>query len=73
MFVDGSGTRLNMSRDYVRSVRGQRAYSRGPYHPGERTLVGLSAPGKRELGFYPIDFSSDLLEPTDDEVLRAFA
>ncbi|CAN5500483.1 hypothetical protein BH24DEI1_BH24DEI1_19960 [soil metagenome] len=35
-------------------------------------LVGLGAPEQRELGFYPIRFESDLLEPTDDEVLRAF-
>lgn len=35
-------------------------------------LVGLSRPGTRELGFHPIDFESDLLEPTDDEVIRAF-
>lgn len=35
-------------------------------------LMGLSAPGQRELGFYPIEFRSDLLEPTDDEVIRAF-
>lgn len=35
-------------------------------------LVGLSRPGRRELGFHPIDFESDLLEPTDDEVVEAF-
>lgn len=35
-------------------------------------LSGLATPGQRELGFYPITFRSDLLEPTDDEVIRAF-
>ncbi len=35
-------------------------------------LSGLATPGQRELGFYPIAFRSDLLEPTDDEVIRAF-
>ena len=47
MFVDESGTHLNMSRDYARSVRGERAYSRAPYHPGERTnlIAALSSSG----------------------------
>jgi transposase len=51
VFVDESGTHLNMSRDYARSVRGERAYSRAPYHPGERTNLiaarsgsGIQAP-----------------------------
>lgn len=35
-------------------------------------LVGLSKPEERELGFHPIAFQSDLLEPTDDEVIDAF-
>ncbi len=32
-------------------------------------LTGLSAP-QRELGFYPIHFESNLLEPTDDEIVE---
>lgn len=35
-------------------------------------LSSLSAPGRRELGFFPIAFQSDLLEPTADEVINAF-
>ena len=35
-------------------------------------LSGLSVPNRRELGFYPIAFKSDLLEPTDDEVTETF-
>jgi prevent-host-death family protein len=35
-------------------------------------LTGLSIPGQRELGFYPIHFQSYLVEPTDDEVIGAF-
>ncbi len=35
-------------------------------------LMGLAAPGRRELGFYPISFESDLLEPTDAEIVAAF-
>lgn len=35
-------------------------------------LTGLAAPEQRELGFYPIEFQSDLLEPTDDEVIGSF-
>lgn len=35
-------------------------------------LIGVSAPETRELGFYPIQFESNLLEPTDDEVVDAF-
>lgn len=35
-------------------------------------LTGLAAPERRELGFYPIRFESDLLEPTDEDVLKAF-
>jgi prevent-host-death family protein len=35
-------------------------------------LTGLAAPGQRELGFYPIEFQSDLLEPTDDDVMGSF-
>ncbi|UCH25591.1 MAG: type II toxin-antitoxin system prevent-host-death family antitoxin [Trueperaceae bacterium] len=35
-------------------------------------LVGLAKPGCRELGFYPIRFESNLLEPTDSELIEAF-
>ena len=35
-------------------------------------LSGLAPQNRRELGFYPIAFTSDLLEPTDDEVLETF-
>ena len=35
-------------------------------------LMGLAAPGQRELGFYPIEFRSDLLEPTDNDVVGSF-
>lgn len=35
-------------------------------------LTGLTVPEQRELGFYPIQFQSDLLEPTDNEVLASF-
>lgn len=35
-------------------------------------LTGLASSEGRELGFYPITFESDLLEPTDDEVVDAF-
>lgn len=35
-------------------------------------LVGLVESKERELGFYPIDFQSDLLEPTDDEIIDVF-
>ncbi len=35
-------------------------------------LTGLTAPGQRELGFYPIAFRNDLLEPTDDELIDSF-
>lgn len=35
-------------------------------------LTGLAAPGQRELGFYPIEFQSDLLEPTEDDVMGSF-
>ncbi len=35
-------------------------------------LSGLAPQNRRELGFYPIAFKSDLLEPTDDEVLETF-
>ncbi|ADI15562.1 type II toxin-antitoxin system Phd/YefM family antitoxin [Truepera radiovictrix] len=35
-------------------------------------LTGLSAPEKRELGFYPIVFENDLLEPTDDDIIDVF-
>ena len=47
MFVDESGTHLNMSRAYARFPQGERAYSRAPYHPGERTnlIAALSTSG----------------------------
>ncbi len=35
-------------------------------------LTGLPVPGRRELGFYPIAFESDLLEPSDGEITDAF-
>ena len=35
-------------------------------------LTGLAPPGQRELGFHPIAFQSDLLEPTDGEVTGLF-
>lgn len=35
-------------------------------------LVAVKKPAKRKLGFYPIDFESDLLEPTDADILEAF-
>ncbi len=35
-------------------------------------LTSLERPGKRALGFYPIDFSSDLLEPTAPDIMEAF-
>ncbi len=35
-------------------------------------LTGLGLPQKRSLGFYPIHFESNLLEPTDDEVIATF-
>jgi len=35
-------------------------------------LTGLGLPQVRTLGFYPIRFESDLLEPTDDETANAF-
>lgn len=47
MFVDESGTHLNMRRSHARSRRGERAYSSAPYHPGERTnlIAALSTSG----------------------------
>lgn len=35
-------------------------------------LTGLAPPNRRELGFYPIEFKSDLLEPTADETTETF-
>ena len=35
-------------------------------------LVGLAKPGQRELGFHPIAFTSDLLEPTDAQIIESF-
>ena len=35
-------------------------------------LVGLAKPEKRELGLYPIEFKSDLLESTGNEIIDAF-
>ena len=35
-------------------------------------LTGLGSPHERRLGFYPISFENDLLEPTDDDILEAF-
>ena len=47
MFVDESGTHLNMRRSHARAQRGERAYSSAPYHPGERTnlIAALSTSG----------------------------
>lgn len=47
VFVDESGTQLNMTRSHARSPRGERAYSRGPYGSGERTnlIAALSTSG----------------------------
>lgn len=47
MFVDESGTHLNMGRARARAIRGERAYSKAPYHPGERTnlIAALSTSG----------------------------
>jgi prevent-host-death family protein len=35
-------------------------------------LSGIKKPKKRVLGFFPIDFQSDLLEPTDPAVIHEF-
>ncbi len=35
-------------------------------------VVAIKKPAKRKLGFHPIEFKSDLLEPTDEDVLKAF-
>ena len=35
-------------------------------------LTGLAATEQRELGFYPIEFESNLLEPTDRKVVTTF-
>ena len=35
-------------------------------------LVAAAELEARTLGFYPIDFSSDLAEPTSEDVLRDF-
>jgi prevent-host-death family protein len=35
-------------------------------------LTAIKKPEKRKLGFYPIQFKSDLLEPTDSEILESF-
>ncbi len=35
-------------------------------------LSGLAPQDRRELGFYPIAFRSNLLEPTTDEVVETF-
>jgi transposase len=47
VFVDESSTHLHMSRSHARALRGERAYSTAPYHPGERTslLAALSTSG----------------------------
>ena len=51
IFVDESGTQLNVSRAYAHSPKGERAYSRAPYHLSERTNLiaalltsGIQAP-----------------------------
>lgn len=35
-------------------------------------LSAIHRPTKRKLGFYPIIFKSDLLEPTDPAIIQAF-
>ena len=35
-------------------------------------LSPIKKPEKRHLGFYPLEFQSDLLEPTDPELIEAF-
>lgn len=35
-------------------------------------IAGLAPLDRRELGFFPIRFESDLLAPTDPELLAAF-
>ena len=35
-------------------------------------LSGIAKPKKRVLGFFPIDFKSDLLEPTDPDIIAEF-
>lgn len=35
-------------------------------------LSGIEKPKKRKLGFYPIHFKSDFMEPTDPEIIEEF-
>ena len=35
-------------------------------------LSAVAAPGERELGFYPIEFTSDLSAPTDQDIIDSF-
>lgn len=35
-------------------------------------LSSLSVPNRRELGFHPIAFKSDLLEPITDDITETF-
>jgi prevent-host-death family protein len=35
-------------------------------------LTAIKKPEKRKLGFYPIQFKSDLLEHTDSDILESF-
>lgn len=35
-------------------------------------LSGIHMPKKRVLGFLPIDFKTDLLEPTDPQIIEDF-
>ena len=35
-------------------------------------LSAVAAPGERELGFYPIEFRSDLSAPTDQDIIDSF-
>ncbi len=35
-------------------------------------IIAIKKLTKRKLGFHPIEFKSDLLEPTDAEVIGAF-
>ena len=35
-------------------------------------LSAIQKPKKRKLGFHPIKFHSDLMEPTDPEIVESF-
>ena len=58
--------------ELIEAVQGGEEIVISRYGKPVAKLVGLATPGARELGFYPIAFTSNLLEPTDDDVLEAF-